>query len=197
MPNIIMLKTDQVILPYSSYSPSEADITKILDNTDMEIAIRIEGQVYACAIYCDNNTYASYGCISTLKLGFDKKNNLINSRFFFGENRVKVRFITRKPEVDEGIYQGAQYQYLIPPKGEIPNAKLEKEVLQLANHKKEELLKDFNHPELITGDFSYIIVDQLFPGKTQEENKMRLEYLAERSENRRSNMLKRFLRSKQ
>jgi hypothetical protein len=185
------------VLPYTFYKTSDKEQSLIFSNVD-EVTSHITYSMDIVSIYYYKGKFADIGCFSeqTFYYSNDKVSGLkFNCQEeLTGLNRFSVRLITHKPNVDESRYQGV-YGRFLKSKDEVVNIQLRTKVFQLANLSQDELLEKFNYPERVLKDISFLIVDKLFPGKTNKENETRLSYLRERSENRRLRMLKKYLLS--
>jgi hypothetical protein len=189
MPNMLLLKTNKVVLPYTQYTLNSSQLDYVKRNS-LDPQLLNNCGMYITAIYEYKKTLSNYGTSCQFLYG-----NLINAELpIWGMFRLKPQLLTSKLNVDTKNYQGVYSRYLKPMDEEL-NENLLEQVLSLAGVNREELLANFNNQEYALSVISYIILDTLVPGKNHRENLLRLEYLAERSENRRLRKIKKYLQA--
>jgi hypothetical protein len=195
MPHLLVLKTPKVVLPFTHYKTTTEQQRLIINNVD-EVTAHDGGPLILVTVYHYENRYAEIGCHAEQLFYYskDKKNKLKFNccEELTGIGRFSVRYLCFKPNVTKDLYEGI-YGLPLKPKEEDIRTDLQEDLLKIARLNKDDILKNFNRPEYVLPSLSYCIADKLFPGDTPMENKIRLTYLSERSENRRLRMLKKYL----
>jgi hypothetical protein len=197
MPHLLLIKTTKVVLPFTNYKTSEAQQNLIIKNVD-EVTAREGGPMILVTVYHHESRYAEIGCFAEQLFYFsqDKGKMKLNcSAELTSIGRFSVRFLCIKPNVSNDHYEGV-YGIYLKPKEENIKIYLQEDLMRIVNLNQDDILKKFNHPEYVTPNLSFCIVDKLFPGNNHQENEIRLIYLRERSENRRLRMLQKHLMSK-